>query len=161
MKGTAVPQATITSINVNPAGGVPKHAVAHAEMSITGVAGDCQRDKKHHGGPARAVSIYSAERIAALQAEGHSIAAGTTGENLTISGLDWDALAPGSRIRIGEVVQIEITGYATPCSNIIDSFAGGTITRISQKLHPGWSRLYARILTPGIVYTGDQVYVEE
>lgn len=156
-----MPKATITSINVNPAGGVPKHAVAHAELGITGVTGDRQRDKKHHGGPERAVSLYSAERIAALQAEGHPIAAGTTGENLTISGLDWDALAPGSQLRIGEIVRIEITYYTTPCNNIADSFIDGTFTRISQKLHPGWSRLYARILTPGFVRSGDQVYVDE
>ena len=152
--------ATITSINVNPAGGVPKHAVTHAELGIAGVVGDRQRDKRHHGGPERAVSLYSAERIATLQAEGHPIAPGTTGENLTISGLDWDTLAPGSRLRIGETVRIEITSYAVPCNNIADSFIEGKMTRMSQKLHPGWSRLYARILTPGVVHSGDQVYVD-
>ena len=62
--------------------------------------------------------------------------AGSTGENLTIGGLDWAALNVGDQLQIGDQLRIEITGYAAPCSNIIASFAGGAITRISQKLHP-------------------------
>lgn len=148
----------VVQINVNPAGGVPKHPVAFANITEQGVEGDKQRDRRFHGGPQRAVSLYSAEHIAALQAEGHPISAGSTGENLTISGIDWHALEVGSRLQIGEHVQLEITGYAAPCKNITHSFAEGTFTRISQKLHPGWSRLYARVLNAGIVHAGDSVH---
>jgi MOSC domain-containing protein YiiM len=52
---------------------------------------------------------------------------------------------------------VEITGYAVPCKNIAASFKDGQITRISQKHHPGWSRLYARVLSEGIVCEGDSV----
>jgi MOSC domain-containing protein YiiM len=149
--------ARITQININPHGGVPKYAVQQTQLLSEGVAGDKQRDTRHHGGPQRAVSLYAAERIAALQAEGHPIAAGTTGENLTIAGLDWDSLVVGSRLQIGADVEIEITGYAAPCENIAASFHDRVFTRISQKLHPGWSRLYARILIEGDVHTGDSV----
>jgi hypothetical protein len=31
---------------------------------------------------------------------------------------------------------------------------------ISQKVHPGWSRLYARVLAEGIVYEGDLAAIE-
>lgn len=147
----------VTQINVNPRGGVPKLAVPQAELTTQGVVGDKQRDRRFHGGPQRAVSLFAAERIAALQAEGHPIAPGTTGENLTLAGLDWSALQVGDRLMVGEWVELEITGYASPCSNIAESFAEGAFKRMSQKLHPGWSRLYAKVLSEGVVQTGDRV----
>jgi MOSC domain-containing protein YiiM len=145
----------LDSINISN-GGVPKLPTAEAAITAAGVAGDRQLDLRFHGGPLRAVSLFSAERIAAMQAEGHSIAPGTTGENLTVSGLDWSLVLPGACLEIAEV-RLEITAYAAPCSNISGSFAGGDIARISQKRNPGWSRVYARVLTPGHVRVGDTV----
>jgi MOSC domain-containing protein YiiM len=149
----------IIQININPQGGVPKQPVAYARITSKGVAGDKQRYRRFHGGPQRAVSLYCHECIQALQAEGHPITPGSTGENLTIGGLDWAALKVGDQLQIGDRLRIEITGYAVPCSNIVASFAGGEITRISQKLHPGWSRLYAKVLADAEVRTGDLVVV--
>jgi MOSC domain-containing protein YiiM len=140
-------------------GGVPKHKVAEAHLSNTGVAGDKQRDRRFHGGPERAVCLYSQELILALQQEGHPIDCGTTGENLTIAGLDWAALKPGTVLRIGSEVQLKITSYTAPCVNIAGSFADGGFKRISQKVHPGWSRVYARVLAEGMVREGDLVSV--
>jgi MOSC domain-containing protein YiiM len=155
------PPARVVQINVNPRGGVPKHAVSSAEVTAKGVVGDKQRNRRFHGGPTRAVSLYSYEHIQALQAEGHPIAPGSAGENLTIGGLEWPALQIGDQLRIGERVRVQITGYAAPCTNIIESFAGGAITRISHKVHPGWSRLYARVLEAGVVHAGDAVALEQ
>lgn len=150
----------VVKVNVNPRGGVPKYAVPSAELTTQGVLGDRQRDRRFHGGPTRAVSLYALERITALREEGHPIGPGTTGENLTVAGLDWDALAVGDRLLVGEWVELEITGYASPCSNIEASFADGAFKRISEKLHPGWSRLYARVLAEGVVREGDVVQHE-
>ena len=149
----------IIQINVNPQGGVPKQPIASARITAKGVAGDKQRNRRFHGGPQRAVSLYSHEHILALGAEGHPITPGSTGENLTIGGLDWAMLNVGDQLRIGDKLLIEITGYAAPCSNIAASFAGGAITRISHKLHPGWSRLYAKVLADAEVRAGDVVVV--
>ena len=147
----------IIQINVNRKGGVPKLPVASARITANGVVGDKQRNRGFHGGPQRAVSLYSHEHIQALQAEGHPIAPGSTGENLTIGGLDWAALNVGDQLQIGGRLLIQITGYAAPCDNIAASFAGGAITRISQKLHPGWSRLYAQVLAEADAHVGDVV----
>ncbi|MBC7782842.1 MAG: MOSC domain-containing protein [Burkholderiales bacterium] len=149
----------IHQINVNPAGGVPKYSVPAAMLGSTGVAGDKQRNLKYHGGPKRAVCLYSLELIKSLQAEGHPIQPGHVGENLTISGLEWDSLAPGTTLRIGEEVEIRITDYTVPCSNIAFAFADRKSVRISQDLHPGWARLYARVLRTGEVRVGDSVTV--
>ncbi len=149
----------IVQISVNPQGGVPKNRVAHALLKTDGVEGDKQRDKRFHGGPERAVCLYSLERIQALQDEGHPIDCGTTGENLTISGLNWQEIVPGVRLQIGEAL-LEISSFTTPCSNIGGSFTDGEFKRISQKVHPGWSRVYARVLQEGVVKEGDEVQLK-
>ena len=149
----------VERINVNAKGGVPKYAVPRAEITTEGVAGDKQRDLRYHGGPMRAVSLYSLERIEALRSEGHPISPGSTGENLTVSGLEWERLGSGDRLKVGDEVVVEITKPAAPCKNIAESFADGEFTRISAKLRPGWSRLYARVVVEGTVHAGDTVEV--
>jgi MOSC domain-containing protein YiiM len=95
-----------------------------------------------------------------MRADGHPIEVGSTGETLTVSGIDWTRATPGARLAIGEV-RLEITRYATPCANIIGSFASGDIARVGQKVNPGWSRVCARVLVPGRVRAGDSVLLLE
>ena len=154
MKGSE--QGEVFSINTSP-GGVPKLPVPEALISQFGIFGDSQKNRKYHGGPERAVCLYSLERIEALQREGHPISAGTTGENLTLSGLDWTLILPGVVLEVGEAV-IEVSRFTTPCKTIRYSFAGMNFMRISHILHPGWSRVYARVLREGVVRTGDSVF---
>ena len=150
--------ARVEQISVSPRGGVPKHAVESAVLGINGVSGDKQREKRFHGGPMRAVCLFSLERLRALQDEGHPIDAGTTGENLLLSGLDWDEITPGVQLQIGAAT-VEITDYTKPCFKIAASFSDGDWKRMWQKRHAGWSRLYARIIREGEVRPGDTVQV--
>ena len=36
-------------------------------------------------------------------------------------------------------------------------FKGGDFSRVSEKRHPGWSRVYARVLAAGAIRQGDPV----
>jgi len=99
------------------------------------------------------------DRIQALQQEGHPIDAGTAGENVTLKGIDWDLVVPGMRIKLGDEVLLEVTSFTSPCKTIRESFIDGRFVRISQKLHPGWSRVYARVVTEGEIRFGDHVEV--
>jgi MOSC domain-containing protein YiiM len=143
------------SINVSD-GGVPKLARRSAAVRTSGVEGDRQRDLRYHGGATRAVSLYSLELIRALQAEGHPIDVGSIGENFTLVGMPWDRMVPGATLAVGEV-ELQLTAYAAPCTNLLTYFAGGKFVRVAQKVHPGWSRLYARVLREGTVHAGDRV----
>ena len=147
---------TVVSVNVSR-GGVPKRRVSGANVSLLGLEGDGQDDIKHHGGPDRAVCIYSLERIHSLQSEGHPIDVGTVGENITVEGIDWDLVVPGVRLQVGNGVVLEIDSFTDPCKTIRGSFIDGKFVRISQKLHPGWSRVYARVLSEGQIHFGDPV----
>jgi len=149
---------SVAAINVS-GGGVPKRRVSGARVSRSGLENDAQDDKKHHGGPERAVCLYSLERIRSLQTEGHPIDIGTAGENVTIEGIDWDRIAPGATIKIGDEVLLEVASFTNPCKTIRASFIEGEFIRIGQRLHPGWSRVYARVIREGQVRFGDPVEV--
>ncbi len=152
------PYAHVHQISVSD-GGVPKLPVWEAKVSEQGVAGDRQRNLKFHGGPDRAVCLYSLELIERLQDEGHSIDPGSTGENLTLAGLDWDQIGPGRHLTVGPEVRLEVTSYTTPCRHNGRWFRDEDFSRISQKVNPGWSRVYAKVLQGGIVRPGDEVIV--
>jgi MOSC domain-containing protein YiiM len=145
----------IFQLNVSE-GGVPKRAVREALLTATGLEGDRQRDLRHHGGPERAICLYSLEHILELQAEGHPIFPGSTGENVTLAGLDLRRIAPGARLALGEEVVVEISGHAAPCRVIAGSFLRGEFKRISQKVRPGDSRLYARVIRTGALAVGQE-----
>jgi MOSC domain-containing protein YiiM len=142
-------------------GGVPKLAVPSARITAAGVEGDHQRDRRHHGGPDRAVCLFSFEVIERLRAEGHAITPGSSGENLTIAGLHWPSVTPGAQIQIAtpeaSSILLEITSYTRPCSTIRASFQDLKFNRIFQEEHPGESRMYARVLREGLIFEGAAV----
>lgn len=152
--------AHIFQINASD-GGVPKRPLPEAEVTTQGLAADRQRNTKVHGGPERALCLFSLERIIALQVEGHPIYPGSIGENVTIAGLEWSQVRPGARLRLGDEVEIEVTSYTIPCQNIRHSFAGEEFSRVSPKKHFGWTRVYARVLRPGRIRIGDVVTLLE
>ena len=158
LDATTAPAGTVgrvASLNRSD-GGVPKRFVREARVTRSGMEGDRQRNLKHHGGPDRALCIYSEELIAALREEGHPIAAGSVGENVTVAGIDWRLMTPGTRVALGDVV-VELTAYTAPCRTIRRSCEAERFVRISVSLHPGWSRVYARVLVEGLVRSGDAV----
>jgi len=147
--------ARIVQISVS-LGGVPKTAIPTAWVTTEGLEGDSHR-YRHHGGQERAVCLYSIEAIEWLRTEGHSIAPGSIGENVTVQGLDWSAVVPGSHLLLGEQVLLEVTRYTTPCRTITGVFKDGDVARVSQKTHPGWSRVCARVLVDGVIRRDDPV----
>lgn len=150
-------QGRIVQINLSD-GGVPKQSVPSVQITQEGLVGDRQKNLKHHGGPDRAVCLWSAEIIDLLQGEGHPIEPGAAGENITVAGLDWQQLMPGIQLQLGKSVRLEITDYAQPCRTIARYFKLHRYGRISQKRHPGMSRLYAKVLEDGCVSIGDSIH---
>ena len=138
-------------------GGVPKRAVETVLVTPLGLEGDAHRDHEHHGGPDRAVCLFPLEAIRTLAAEGHTITAGAIGENVTTEALDWGLVIPDAYLLLGERVLLQVTRYTSPCVNIAPVFVGRDYSRVSQKRHPGWSRVYARVLVEGAVAAGDAV----
>jgi len=148
----------VVQVSTSP-GGVPKLPVASAQVTSRGLVGDRQANRKHHGRPWQALCLWSAEVVDALAAEGHPIGYGSTGENLTLQGLDWPSIRPGVRMLVGTAL-VETTPYAIPCVKNARWFSDGRFRRMAHEVAPGTSRIYARVLVDGVVTTGDPVVVE-
>ena len=149
--------ASVHSINLSN-GGVPKTAVQTASISSKGIAGDRQAKPGIHGGIYKAVSLFSLEVIQSLATDGHPIAPGSAGENITVTGLDWTTLLPATVLQIGAAVQLKISMFATPCASITGCFSDGDFMRLHHS-NPGQSRVYAQVLKPGEIRIGDKVQI--
>lgn len=148
----------LVQLNVSD-GGVPKRPVTRAILTNGGVEGDRQRDRKHHGRPFQAVCLWSADVIDQLAAAGHPIGPGCAGENLTLRGLDWGSLRPGSLVRLGEAL-VELSLPAVPCHNQAPWFTDGDFGRIAYEVNPQWARWYGWVREAGEAHTGDPVVVQ-
>ena len=157
--GVPTQRGSVAQLNVSD-GGVPKIPVERIDVTRSGVVGDRQDDTRHHGRPFQALCLWGVDVIEALRHEGHPIHAGDAGENVTVDGLRWADIRPGAIVAVGDHVRIEISAYSTPCAKNARWFSDRDHRRIDHDRHPGWSRLYATVLSPGEVAVGDEVVVE-
>ena len=153
---TGLSNQVVTGMFASISGGAPKPSVSILDIRANGCIGDYQRDKKHHGGPNRAVCIFSQDVIDDLNSEGHPIKAGDCGENIVFSGLDWNSLRPGVHLRIGDCI-LKIESDAPPCKTIEHAFSDGLFSVISHKKHPNRPRWYCSVIKEGIVSLGESV----
>jgi MOSC domain-containing protein YiiM len=151
----------IASVNVSP-GGVPKRRVPRAWVGRLGLDTDAHSEPEPvHGGADQAVSLYSAESIARVAADGHRAFPGAFGENLTLEGIELGELRAGDRLAVGSGgLLLELTAHAGPCQTIAHWFVERRIARISPKTNPADARWYARVIAEGPVAVGDAVEVE-
>ncbi len=148
---------TVTQLSSSK-GGVPKLALDSVEVDFTGVVGDVQGTRNHHGRPWQALCLYSDEVINDFRARGHTISRGSAGENITVSGLPWADVRPGVRLRIGTVVA-DVQAYATPCRHNAQWFSDGDFNRMSID-RGSVSRVYATVREPGHITTDDVITLE-
>jgi MOSC domain-containing protein YiiM len=143
---------TLAQLNIS-AGGMPKRPVLFARVTRGGIQGDWQKNRKYHGGPDRAVCLYSEELYAKMRGEGVDAGNGAFGENFTTRGLDLQTLAAGIRLRVGADCVIEITNVRDPCRQLKQWDAR------MPKLIAGRSGWMAKVITEGIVTAGDTIEV--
>ena len=144
--------AILVQLNISR-GGIPKTAIRSARVAHEGVAGDWQKNRKYHGGPDRAVCLYSEELYASLREDGIDLENGAVGENFTTRGLDLQSLAKGGQLRVGQCCVIEITDVRVPCR---------TLAKWSPKLPrlmQGRSGWVAKVVAEGEVKAGDPIDV--
>jgi MOSC domain-containing protein YiiM len=97
--------------------GLPKRMVPELTITPLGVEGDFNRwrTEEADGDPDQAVLLLSEEILTQLRAEGWPVQPGHLGENLTVADLPPDALHPGARVHVGEVV-LEVSKPCDPCT---------------------------------------------
>ncbi|WP_454778115.1 MOSC domain-containing protein [Georgenia muralis] len=141
----------VTAIDKQPVDGA-------ARVGTHGLRGDVQADRKHHGGPDKALYVVDAaeaEHWAAVL--GQEVPPGRLGENLRTAGVAVDDAEIGERWRIGERLEVEVTGPRTPCATF-----GRWLRQerwVSRFTERGRTGAYLRVVVPGPVAAGDDVVV--
>ncbi|MEZ4587005.1 MAG: MOSC domain-containing protein [Gemmatimonadales bacterium] len=121
-----------------------------------GLAGDAQVNRRVHGGPERALLLYSAHHYQAWQADwgGSRLGPGSFGENLTVAGLDELLVCVGDRYRVGEV-RLEVSGPREPCNNLVRRHRRPSL--IDEVITTGRAGWYARVEAPGSIEAGMEI----
>ena len=142
-----------TIAHLHASKGLPKKPMDSAVIAWKGVEGDVQSARAHHGRPWQALCIWSTDAIETLRSEGHPIAPGYAGENITVTGIPAEAFRPGAHFRIGTVRGF-LTAYAIPCKQNNDWFLNKDFKRMSHE-RGDQCRLYATVTTCGDIAVGD------
>src|SRR5690349_3913420 len=144
-------EGTILAVCLGP-GGIPKHSVPEARATANGLVGDKQRYTKIHGGPNRALCLFSSDDYASLRRDGVPCEnPGTFGENVLVEGLDFAQLLPGDELALGDEVVIELFDVREPC---------GTLKSVDARfpnLMLGRSGFVCRVLREGVLRPGQVV----
>jgi MOSC domain-containing protein YiiM len=149
------------------------------DVGELGLAGDAQKETKHHGGPSRAVLVYGAEHYtslwndalgphsvehaAALRAMSPDIDAsvygfGAFGENLTIDSVDDRRVFLGDLWQVGGCV-LRVTEPRGPCATLTRRWMRpALLDEVKSTAAAGW---YNAVDTPGPVRAGDAATLRE
>lgn len=139
--------------HIHASKGLPKKPIDTAQIGWKGVDGDVQSSRVHHGRPWQALCVWSTDAIDALRAQGHPIAPGFAGDNITVSGIPADAFRPGAHFRMGTVRGF-FSAYTIPCSKNNEWFQNKNIMAMSHTQGP-YSRIYAMVTHIGQIRVGD------
>jgi MOSC domain-containing protein YiiM len=141
----------VTAIDKRPVDG-PERVGAY------GLRGDVQADRQHHGGAEKALyAVDQAEADHWATALDQPVPPGRFGENLRVAGLAVDDAEIGEHWRIGDTLEVEVTGPRTPCATFGRWL--GQERWVRRFTDHGRTGVYLRVLTPGTVQPGDHVQV--
>jgi len=139
--------------------GIYKRPVeGQVRVSRLGLEGDSVVDETVHGGLDQAVYLYFTEDYDWWAGQlGKTLAPGTFGENLTVSGLAGRDLVVGDRLMINDI-ELEITAPRVPCFKLGKRMDDSAFPKAFAKAaRPG---AYARVLREGSLQTGDEMVLE-
>jgi MOSC domain-containing protein YiiM len=105
-----------------------------------------------HAGPwHRQVSFLASESITRTQERGFDVTYGDFAENIATSGIDWMSVPIGTRVLLGDSVQVEITQIGKECHNrcAIYYLAGDCIMPREG--------VFGRVLKGGKIRRGDKI----
>lgn len=128
-------------------------------LGTLGFEGDGQADLKNHGGPDKAVCVYSTDRFAFWE-DGvlPKLGPGAFGENLSIAGGAEEDFCIGDTFVIGEAI-VQLSQPRQPCFKLSVRYG---VPELPEKVQEtGYSGFYFRVVREGLITAGDRVELLE
>ena len=141
----------IVAISISKKRGIPKSNVPSAMLIKNhGIEGDSHAGKWH-----RQVSFLAIESIDKMKKAGlPKLRPGAFAENITTEFIDIPNLKIGSKIKIGDVAELEITQIGKECHTKCAIFV-----KVGDCVMPK-EGIFAKVIKSGQIFTGDIVSVE-
>lgn len=142
--------AKVVSINTSDKKGVRKKPVDQVVIKENyGIEADAHASEKWH----RQVSLLAIESIQKMQAMGLKVGPGDFAENITTEGIDLPVLPIGTKMTIGENVEVEVSQIGKVCHTrcAIYHQAGDCVMPKEG--------IFVKVLKGGMIKKGDEIKV--
>lgn len=140
----------IVSVNISDKKGVRKKPVKEAILKTDfGMEGDAHASSKWH----RQVSLLALESIKKMQDKGLKVNPGDFAENITTEGIDLLKLPVGTKMIIGNNIEVEVSQIGKVCHTRCEIYnqAGDCVMPKEG--------IFVRVLKGGTVREGDEIVV--
>jgi cyclic pyranopterin phosphate synthase len=145
----ATTKGRIKAISISEERGTQKVNVPEADLKANfGIIGDA-----HAGDWNRQISLLDFESIDKINKKGLDISPGDFAENITTEGIDLGTLIIGSRLRLGNNVELEITQFGKTCHGRCQIYE-----RIGDCVMPR-KGVFAKVLRGGSIRISDTIEV--
>jgi len=139
----------IKAISVSEKRGTRKVNVPEAKLDNDfGIVGDAHAGNRH-----RQVSLLAAESIDKMLARGAKVSPGDFAENITTESLNLHKLPIGSKLRLGQSAELEITQFGKKCHSRCEIFK-----QLGDCIMPR-EGVFAKVTRPGSIKVGDVIEV--
>ena len=130
--------------------GTTKEPVSEGQIKEEyGLVGDAHADCCTH----RQVSLLAVESIDKMRKLGIELKSGDFAENLTVEGVDLLSVGPGTHIRVGKEIDLEVTQIGKECHS------GCAIQKLVGKCIMPKEGIFTRVVRGGTVKPGDPVRI--
>ncbi|MHC4556669.1 MAG: MOSC domain-containing protein [Planctomycetota bacterium] len=145
----AITKGRVKAISISKKRGTQKTNVPEAELKTNfGIVGDAHAADWH-----RQVSLLAAESIDKMIAMGANVQPGNFAENITTEGIELMELSVGSKLKIGEDAELEITQIGKKCHSQCAIFE-----QVGDCIMPR-DGVFAKVNKGGLIKVGDIIEV--
>jgi MOSC domain-containing protein YiiM len=140
----------VVSINISDKKSVRKKPAQEAFIKTNfGIEGDAHASSQWH----RQVSLLALESIQKMQAMGLKVNPGDFAENITTEGIDLPKLPVGTKMTIGENIEVEVSQIGKKCHTRCEIYnqAGDCIMPKEG--------IFVKVLKGGKIKEGDEILV--
>lgn len=139
----------IKAISVSKEKGTRKTNVPEAELRADfGIVGDA-----HAGNWNRQVSLLASKSIDEMLKRGAKVSPGDFAENITTEGIDLQELSIGSKLKLGESAELQISQFGKECHSRCEIFE-----QVGDCIMPR-EGVFAKVTGAGSVKVGDAIEV--